>query len=200
VVGPSPINCTATVCKWLYLGPAGVDCSTVLDPGFIHFQMENLVVVLDTSTVTGQNNTVHWDFGDGTIAEGRVAAHSYPLSGDSYQLCSTLELWGPLVSDTCVASHCVIIEMTAVTSIAAHGSPALSLWPNPASDVIHASGLGADPAEITIHDALGRLVISRWIIPGNGELLIAVDGLTSGIYTLRCRQQDAVVTGRFMKE
>ncbi len=201
LVGPDPINCTATICKWLYLGPGQVDCSQVLSPGFLFFQNENIVVVVDTSTVTGQNSQVTWDFGDGTTAQGRVAVHFYDTLWGGYELCANVDAWGPLVSDTCAAMQCMYVQVgESAAHISETGSQQLRLWPNPAVDELYFEGLDPGPVDITIWDGLGREVHTGRLNPADGRALVPVGKLVPGIYTLRYQQNGASHSGRFVKE
>jgi PKD repeat protein len=72
---PPDDECGATECKWLYLGPGNVPCSTLLQAGFLMVLVDNTVGVLDTSLTSGMNYTVDWDFGDGYTTSGAVAYH-----------------------------------------------------------------------------------------------------------------------------
>ena len=72
VTGGTPGYCSATLCKWLYLGPGDAECELFLDPGFLHVSSGQLVGVLDTSVTSGLEHEITWDFGDGTTSQGRA--------------------------------------------------------------------------------------------------------------------------------
>jgi PKD repeat protein len=183
-------ECFATECKWLYLGPGSVPCSTLLDQGFLVIAMDNTVGVLDTSTTSGMNYTVDWDFGDGYTSSGQVAYHSY-LSSGVYNVCETITLWGPLNPDTCVNTVCtpVSVYVTGVGEALADGP--VRAWPNPAHDRLLVAGLPPDVGTIDLVDALGRRV-RTWSVGPQGNADLGLAGLAPGTYGLRAR------TGRWL--
>ncbi len=199
VVGPAPIFCSATTCKWLYLGPSGVECGTVLQQGFLFLQQENLVGVLDTSSTFGMNNAITWDFGDGTVAEGNVAVHAYPQG--SFQLCSTVRVWGPLTADTCTSTLCRTVEAIAMVGVAESlGVESLRAWPNPFFDKLTLTGLAPSTADLRIHDACGRVVYQALIPGGSHSLSLNLEALAPGTYILQCSQEGRAYYARAMKQ
>lgn len=198
VVGPGPVNCTATVCKWLYLGPPGVACSTVLDQGFLFLQHENLVGVLDTSFTAGLDSDITWDFGDGYTAQGNVAVHAY--STGSFELCSTVRVWGPQTIDTCTSTMCRPVEAYAVAVVEEHAqNGSLHMWPNPFSEQLSIAGLGPGVAEISIHDACGRRVYQALAPLSSPFVTLDLEQLAAGTYTLLCTQGERTEVGRVLK-
>lgn len=198
VTGPGPAYCTATVCKWLYLGPTGVECGTVLDQGFLFLQQENLVGVLDTSFTAGMNTEITWDFGDGYTAEGNVAVHAYP-SGQ-FELCSTVRVWGPLTTDTCISTLCRAVEAYAVAVVEEHATAGvLHTWPNPFSDELAIAGLPPGIIDISIRDACGRLVYQALTQASGPFVTLELPHLAAGTYTLHCTQDDRTLITRALK-
>lgn len=199
VVGPAPTFCSATTCKWLYLGPSGVECGTVLQQGFLFLQQENLVGVLDTSATFGMNNAVTWDFGDGTIAEGNVAVHAYTQG--SFQLCSTVRVWGPLTTDTCTSTLCRTVEAAAMVGMEEPVSAeSLRTWPNPFVDHILLAGLAPGPVDISVYDAFGRVVYQAIARGGSASLNLDLGALAPGTYVVRCLQNGRPSFTRAMKQ
>ncbi len=198
-IGPDPVNCTSTICKWLYLGPGDVPCDQVVAPGFLRFQQENFVVVLDTSIVSGQNSSIHWDFGDGYTAEGPIAVHEYPPSWNQFQLCAQIDVWGPLVADTCMVQRCEMIDLggsvAGIEGIDAHD---LIIAPNPVSDRLWIKGAVAPAASVLIWDGKGRLVYheASEVVGSNP---IDVSSLSPGLHTIQLRAAGTMRTARFMK-
>lgn len=183
VVGEPPASCVASICKWLYLGPPGLPCAEVVVQGFALLQHENIVGVIDTSVTTGMNTRLDWDFGDGAVATGRIAAHAYPLGG-SYQLCGTLKVWGPLLADTCVSTLCREVYPAAAISVGelppARGPVA---WPSPFTDALRVAG-GPQPRRLMLHDGTGRLVYETWLPAGADPIDLELPGLACGPYVL----------------
>jgi PKD repeat protein len=179
---PPDDECAATRCKWLYLGPGNVPCSTLLQPGFLMVVVDNTVGVLDTSLTSGMNYTVDWDFGDGSTASGAVAYHGYMASG-FYNVCQTITLWGPLNTDTCSAVTCqpVYVDVLDVTEHAA--ARGLQVWPVPAGDVLAVQGLGPGPRSLRLLDGQGRVVrLFSGVIDGES---LDLGGIAPGLYLLQ---------------
>jgi hypothetical protein len=194
LIGPPPINCTSTVCKWLYLGPGELDCGTLLQPGFIHYQDQNFVVVLDTSITTGQSTQTNWDFGDGETAEGRIALHFYDFEG-AYQVCANVDVWGPLADDTCNATVCQWVGPS-VAVIEDRTMDQIGIYPNPASTSIQMELPLKGPADLFILSMDGRVVRTLRI---TSDAPIAIEDLSPGSYLLQIRGEQGSFTGRFTK-
>jgi len=183
VVGEAPYYCTATRCQWLYLGPGGLPCNEVVDQGFAVLQYGNLVGVIDTSYTTGMNARYDWDFGDGAVATGRIAAHAYePFQ--SYELCGTLRVWGPLLSDTCLTTLCRTIEAQAVVGVIERDLVSGSLaWPNPFENTLFVAP-SAFPRRAQLLDAAGRVVAEQALAPTAAATSLPLHGLLPGAYLL----------------
>ena len=192
LVGPG--SCSSTECKWLYLGPGDVDCSVVLQPGFVHYFDQNFVVVLDTSRTTGQTTETNWDFGDGSTATGRIAVHFYDFES-IYQVCANVEAWGPLAADTCSASACGWVG-AAVATMDEQRTDGVRMIPNPANEFISIEGDLDRPADLIILSLDGRIVRSLRL---GSASPIAIDDLPAGTYVLQLFDGSLHFTGRFMK-
>lgn len=70
---------------------------------------------------------------------------------------------------------------TGSSSIRLHS---ITLFPNPALDRLHVSGLPADneTRTISLYDISGRIVLSEAILPGKSDAEIALNGLEDGTY------------------
>ncbi len=183
VMGPPPMNCTSTVCQWLYMGPIGLACDELVDQGFVVLAYQNLVGVMDTSHVFGMNARVDWDFGDGAQAVGAVAVHAYQ-SFQAFDLCGTLRVWGPLLSDTCVSTFCDQVFPVAAVSVIEAFTPMDALaWPSPFTDELRVT-VPPGGSELLLLDAAGRMVLrERWSgAPAGGTL--RTGALPPGCYTL----------------
>jgi len=175
--------CAATECKWLYLGPGSVPCSTLLQPGFISAVIDNTVGVLDTSITSGMNYAVSWDFGDGSTGSGQVAYHTY-LDGGYYSVCETVTLWGPLAADTCTSTVCtpVYVAVTGVQEGA--GASSFRAWPMPAGEELFLDNIAPGTTGFLLLDALGRSVRSFQVVGGSKSTL-DLSGVPNGLYILR---------------
>lgn len=68
--------------------------------------------------------------------------------------------------------------------------------PNPASDLIHIPSVGIGPAQVFIHDQLGRLVLRHDRLKGNAN--VDIRALHPGTYSYRVLAPDgSTLTGRF---
>jgi hypothetical protein len=201
VIGPLPHSCTATICKWLYLGPGGVPCDEVLEPGFLAYRNENVLLLLDTSVTRGQSSSLTWDLGDGTTAQGGIVLHVYPPWSGAFEVCATVDLWGPLVTDTCEATVCRIVEHGAVLSTA-EGVDRVELraYPVPAQEHLVLDGLVPGGVDISLWDATGRQLRS-WKGQSTGHThRIDLSGLAPGQVFLEVHQGDRVGRLRILKE
>ncbi len=180
---PPDSVCAATKCKWLYLGPGSVPCSTLLQAGFFLALIDNTVGVLDTSVTSGMNYAISWDFGDGSTGSGQVAYHTY-LDGGYYTVCETVALWGPLAADTCTTTVCtpVFVALTGITESA--GGSLLRAWPMPFEEALRVEGMPPGTSSVVLFDALGRAARS-FPVMGSGPATLDTRGLPTGLYVLR---------------
>ncbi len=197
----APLSCSTTVCKWLYLGPYGVECETLLQPGFMHFTYESLLVLADTSITSGQDSELTWDLGDGNTATGELVVHVYePWWGNTFDVCATVDLWGPLVTDTCTAVECEQVVIGGnLASVAELGTVTLKLWPSPTTGMITLSSGMEGPAWVTITDPSGRVVHEERVYM-QGEVPLDVSSLPQGLFVLQLTQDGQRSNSLFVKE
>jgi PKD repeat protein len=201
VVGAPPVGCIGRLCQWLYLGPAPVECDLLFTPGFLLVQNLGMVGVLDTSVTSGMNKSTSWDFGDGSPVEmGRFAIHVYEQPG-FYNLCSTVQTWGPLLADTCVSTVCKDIWVEPALGIegSAYELDGLKARPIPFSDRLVIGGLPSGPVAVEILDVQGRTLhqLELWTA---GETELQLGTLAAGVYLLRVSQRDRQGVIRVLKE
>ena len=200
VNGGAPGYCSATLCKWLYLGPGNAECELFLNAGFIHVGSGQLVGVLDTSVTSGQEHDITWDFGDGTTSQGRVAVHAYEAPG-TYSLCRTLRMWGAVLNDTCLTTECVEIDAMAPVGLSdeLHGSN-WKIWPVPVQAQLVVEGVFQDAFLLTLFDLGGRVVLQRTENSGGSRSVLDLSDIGSGSYLLEVRSGSAVRIFRVVKE
>lgn len=202
LIGGPPHYCTSTVVKWLYLGPGNAPCDDFMEPGFAYYVLNELVGVLDTSTTAGLEHEVRWDFGDGSSSTGNMAIHAY-IDPGAYELCRTLRTWGPMLSDTCSVTECVVVEaipggVTAVDGVAAR----LSSWradPMPVVDQLLLSGTAEEAVECSVMDMRGRVVFSRLLTSGVERHTVDVSLLPPGGYLVEIRSPQGRQVLRMVK-
>ena len=184
VIGPPPLNCTSSLCQWLYLGSGNVACPLLVDHGFILFQAEGLVGVLDTSRTSGMYSRVDWDFGDGAMAAGPVAVHAYTQPG-IYPVCGTLRVWGPLLADTCTTTLCRTVNAELSTGLSTvSGSNGLALHPNPFRDALRITIPDAMAGLVEVVDPRGKVVHRSSAPDIGGTTLLDLGHLDAGVYTV----------------
>ena len=177
-------GCSSTACNWIYTGPTGVPCNTLLHPAIGVIKYERTIAVFDQSITSGMNSSITWDFGDGATAIGSPAIHTYSEDG-YYQVCGTVDLWGPLTPDTCTASACeYVYTSNASTSTGLYHSPELlRAYPIPFSDVLTVEGVDAG-THWELVDLLGR-TLQKGISTTSGPFTIPGGNLAEGNYLLR---------------
>lgn len=177
-------GCSSTACNWIYMGPTGVPCDTLLHPAIGVIQYERTIAVFDQSITSGMNSSITWDFGDGNTATGSPAIHTYS-EDDYYQVCGEVDLWGPLTPDTCTASACeYVFTSTASTSTGPLRAPELlRAYPIPFTDALTVEGADAG-TRWELVDVLGRALLNG-VSATAGLFTIPGGELPAGNYLLR---------------
>jgi hypothetical protein len=132
---------------------------------------------------TGANVATFLDMGlpPNTVYYYRV--YAYNVNGAS------------LPSNTANATTTAISESVSV-------SERISVYPNPCSDhfVIESKSLvGNDPVEILVYNVLGRLVESK-VFAANTQNVISMDTLSSGVYYVKIKVGDELLTRKLIVE
>ncbi len=135
-----------------------------------------------------------WDFGDGSISLLQNPSHTYATSG-SYTVCLTCS--NGVGNDT----ECKAIEVP--QTISESVILMKNIYPNPASDIIHLSFIpGTGNYNFELKNILGQAIDVSEILSGNhsGELILQVEKLPAGNYSVFIYFEDIVYTGQFIKE
>lgn len=119
-----------------------------------------------------------WNFGDGTTSQDTSPLHLYSAPG-IYQVCLTV-----CNSNAC-DTECMEVEAKTVNTVSAQGiNGDFSIWPNPASEVLHVQFGVQLKGEISISDLSGRRV-QVLAIPEEAKILdVPLDQLENGVYLL----------------
>jgi hypothetical protein len=80
-------------------------------------------------------------------------------------------------------SHCQNVQVAVGLGDGGEQVAGLTVWPIPASDVLHVSGRGR--LELELQDAAGRVVWAKHVNRRSWELEIPVLQLPDGVYLLR---------------
>ncbi len=179
-------TCTATVCNWIYFGPSAVACSEILQADIHIVQLGRAIAGFDNSITSGMERSITWDLGDGNTASASPVLHVFEQDG-IFQVCATVDVWGPLVEDTCTASVCSMV-FTYITAGLAEGDalPEPRVFPVPFVDELTVETVSAG-TRWEVVDLQGRILASgsqRF----DGPLHIqGVGSLASGSYILLLR-------------
>lgn len=202
LIGGPPHYCTSTVVKWLYLGPGNAPCEGFMEPGFVYYVLNELVGVLDTSSTAGLEHDVRWEFGDGASSLGNMAVHAYTAPG-TYDLCRTLRTWGPMLSDTCTVTDCVVVEAFSggLTTVEVEDAQN-AVWradPMPVVDHLLLNGPAVEAVECRVLDLRGRVLISRFLSNGAERRTVDVSMLPPGGYLVELRTAGRSTVLRMVK-
>jgi PKD repeat protein len=155
------------------------------------------VVSFTTTDTTASSYT--WSFGDGTTSTAVNPTHTYATAG-TY----TVQL---IVSNgTCADTTTRSITTTVLAGINdLTGFSALSIYPNPAKDVLTLSVTSAKEYEgckLTLNNILGQTEYASDINLASGINTnnINVSGLASGVYFISLSNGKNVVTAKFIKD
>lgn len=119
-----------------------------------------------------------WDFGDGSASQDTSPVHLYAAPG-IYQVCLTV------CNANACDTTCKEVEVKTVNTISAHGeSGGFTLWPNPASDILHIKCEAPLTGEAVISDFSGRSVLEAPFRAETKTLDIPIAHLENGIYVI----------------
>ena len=129
-----------------------------------------------------------WNFGNGALSTETTPTYAYADTG-SYQIEVVSGYPGCL--DTLVAT--VAVEACATDGLE-RPWVGLSVYPNPASDVLHIEGLGDSEVAISLYDLRGREIYhDRSSVPSRS---LSLRDLPAGVYWLRIAQEDRIWRGK----
>ena len=139
--------------------------------------------------VVTYNVTVNYDanhgyvVGGGTFVAGSIISiAAIPYEGYQFDRWSDNSTDNP--KEILVDHDITLTAFFRFTNVDEHGSVAYTLYPNPANDMLHVEGLDGSN-EIKIYNVMGVLVKS---MTTEGDVLIPVGDLSSGLYLLRIGQ------------
>jgi hypothetical protein len=189
-------NSDATYGHGLVTGSAGNVLYNVSIPDSIHFS--NLVGrVVDCKGIIGKGLTVKVGSVSKTTDENGIfeigglssGIDSITVSDDTSVLYSTSITLKPGGNTIDIA----VMDIT--TGIRALTEKGLSLYPNPAINILHISGLN-EGASVAILDVSGKTVLHHQQVRD----AINISSLEKGIYILKIMTNEGIATERFVKE
>lgn len=212
--------CTATTCQSIYYAPDSIfnngnTCQADFEVSLIDTASETIWL---TDLSTGAN-TYLWDFGDGSTSSVQYPSHTYSDNG-MYEVCLTI-----ICDSNNTSFHCewigimdsltnggfddtrsgFVLNVKAQT-VSAVEEPAVdqvvSIYPNPATDVIHfslpASAAGA--VAIRIFNAMGQQVGQHSAAAHESIQSIDVSSLKTGMYLVQMQNGNKIFTGSFIRQ
>lgn len=211
-------NCTGlpfnpNFCSAQYFAFQAYDSAGVIVPNTL-----NVVAMLVTPTPLSGISFL-WDFGDGNTSTDPFPTHTYSGNGP-YNLCVTID------DGNCTDTFCdsvsvdasgVIIRgqsgftisvspgqltSTSIDENAAEQQIGLSVFPNPATDILNIQpdqNVGTIQ-QIEVLDVHGRLVRSEGIASSSAQLSLNIAGLEEGMYIVRLATDKGMLTERFIKK
>ncbi|MCB0794075.1 MAG: PKD domain-containing protein [Flavobacteriales bacterium] len=176
-------TCSSVTCHWVYFGPDTLPCTDLVQASFETAQQGASVALFNTSLVTGLDQALHWELGDGQTSSLPQLAHTYLTSGP-FEVCLTVTAWGALAADTCTSTSCQWVQGAVLASISeAGGGSSFNIWPNPVRDRFTITWTAENErANVVLCDALGR-TLTRWSSVASG-LTMDVSDLVPGSYFL----------------
>ena len=146
-------------------------------------------------TNTSANATSYmWDFDDGSTSTDEHPVHLFPSTG-VYNVCLTAT--GECGDET----TCQSVEVSDYVGITENAlSDAVSIYPNPATDVltINVDNVIGDELNIELSNIAGQVVVTRSLSEFNGTAKedIDVNDLTEGVYFVKVYTNEATTTVR----
>lgn len=168
--------------------------------GWLDFSLAHMETPLDpsfTATYTGgynwqfqsgQNNhlvTYHWDFGDGSTSEAQNPSHTYTVTG-TYEVKLTVS-----TPFGCDATSMQIIHQVNTAVVDVERNP-VRVTPNPAHESLNLqwSTQTKENASILLLNSLGQVVLRSELMVGENSLILPVEELPRGAYSLLVLQGD----------
>jgi PKD repeat protein len=143
-----------------------------------------------TTVTTGSGPFSYlWDFGDGKTSTLQFPKHTYDTAGH-YSICLTITDINGCSVTSCDSTYKGmtpgiikdLVVITPITGIDKYVLPAISIYPNPACDILHISFAKTINGVISIRDLTGRIVLQQTI--NTQEASLNVSKLSLGIYSL----------------
>lgn len=135
-----------------------------------------------------------WDFGDGTQDTMITPVHTYSNTGDF--------LVSLTVSNSCgdfTVSQMIHADLTTgIVTTAGEKEAGFVLFPNPARNIITIKARSANTfmTNFQIYDMLGRRVYVSYSETGVAEKQISLDGLASGLYSIKVKTKEGSIIVR----
>ena len=132
-----------------------------------------------TFTADNAGLVYSWDLGDGTTKNTRSVTYQYTKNGNFDVVLTTTGANG------CIAQTTKSIKVAGLTN-AIHNQDMEKtvIWPNPSNHIIHVTS-NLIHGQLSIMDALGKLIESQVLINGSAEIDVKKSNFKAGMYYLK---------------
>lgn len=156
-------------------GAADCNCS-LATPDLTYTSTSGSTAVSFSYTGSTPVDSVRWEFGDGAMASGLTASHTYATAG-TYGV-------SIVVYNACgIAVHYKEVTTGSGTNVRDKDLvSAVSIYPNPSKESITIEGAGPGTA-VELYNTIGQRVLSTTITAG--QQLVDVSSLNSGMYIIQ---------------
>ena len=132
-----------------------------------------------TFTADNAGLVYSWDLGDGTTKNTRSVTYQYTKNGNFDVVLTTTGANG------CIAQTTKSIKVAGLTN-AIHNQDMEKtvIWPNPSNHIIHVTS-NLIQGQLSMMDALGKLIESQVLINGSAEIDVKKSNFKAGMYYLK---------------
>jgi PKD repeat protein len=157
---------------------------------------------VDYSSPENEGSTYEWDVEGGVITDG-MGTHEILVTWGAAGIgtVNLVEVTEAGCSSNAPALEVIIDDCTGIDQLAEAG---ISLYPNPARDILNIRGSGRQPGmySVMICNVYGQLIYSRNFEAANGEMAleIPIAQFQPGTYSVQVRMPDGSLNGKFVKK
>ena len=175
--------------------PNAVGCDSVITLTLSITPLD-LTVTQNGATLTSNAATAtilyQWiDCANNSPIAGATNASFTPTNNGNYAVI--------VIQGTCSdTSLCSLVDFTGIDEIDL--LTAISIFPNPAQEVINIESKLVDLAAYTVFDIEGRVILNKTVLQGVNFVSIATEALESGTYIIEIESENATARKVFVKE
>jgi hypothetical protein len=126
--------------------------------------------------------SVLWDDGTSGLTNNNLQAGSHSV----------------VVTDAFGCSASVDFIILLLTDVVDYQNPNVSIFPNPANDVLNIQSTGRSPFQVRIYDGTGRLCLS--VNSSSEKAIILLSALEAGLYLIEIKSEDGTSQHRLIKQ
>jgi PKD repeat protein len=185
-------KCKKTICFSIEVTVKSSNPCDKFNPEF-KLSINGNKVVAEASNLSGVQ--YFWSWGDKQTDTGRVADHTFKVSG-SYTICLTAYD----VKNKCKKTVCKTISLKQKMIGLNNGDEVLMAYPNPADHNVYVVTTSESPAKIIVKDLKGNEILRHDATPDASKTIdLWIAELPKGIYFMTVEQDGKIETTKFMK-